>query len=152
VTPAVDVDHVWLCGPLAMVTDARDVVAGFGVPRDKVHVELFYVDEPPPPVQRADPITAPGETSEVTIVLDGRSATSAFPRDRPILDSAQATRADLPFACKGGVCGTCRARVTAGEVAMRRNFALEPEEIAAGFVLTCQSLPVTATVTVDFDA
>jgi len=88
----------------------------------------------------------------VTIVLDGRSATSPMPRDRAILDSAQATRADLPFACKGGVCGTCRARLTAGDVTMARNYALEPAEIAAGFVLTCQSRLVTPKVTVDFDA
>ena len=61
-------------------------------------------------------------------------------------------RVDLPFACKGGVCGTCRARVTAGAVAMRRNFALEDDELAAGFVLTCQSRPTTDAVTVDYDS
>jgi ring-1,2-phenylacetyl-CoA epoxidase subunit PaaE len=151
VTPARDIDHAWLCGPLAMVTGARDVLAELGVPREKVHIELFYVDEPPPEVHREDPV-APGETSAVTIVLDGRSATSALPRDRAILDSAAAVRADLPFACKGGVCGTCRARVTAGEVRMLRNYALEPAEVEAGFVLTCQSRPVTPAVTVDYDA
>ena len=68
-----------------------------------------------------------------------------------MLDAAQRVRADLPFACKGGVCGTCRARVTTGEVHMRRNYALEEEEVAAGYVLTCQSLPLTDAVTVDFD-
>ena len=69
-----------------------------------------------------------------------------------MLDAAQKVRGDLPFACKGGVCGTCRARVTDGEVTMRRNFALEDDEVDAGFVLTCQSLPVSDEVTVDFDA
>jgi ring-1,2-phenylacetyl-CoA epoxidase subunit PaaE len=69
----------------------------------------------------------------------------------PVLDAAQKIRSDLPFACRGGVCGTCRARVTSGEVRMRRNFALEPEEVAAGYVLTCQSLPVTDALTVDYD-
>jgi ring-1,2-phenylacetyl-CoA epoxidase subunit PaaE len=151
VTPVDDVDHVWLCGPLTMVTGARDVLAEFGVPREKVHVELFYVDEPPPEVRRDGP-TVTGETSEVTVVLDGRSSTAPMPRDQRVLDAAQATRADLPFACKGGVCGTCRARVTEGEVDMVRNYALEPAEVAAGFVLTCQSHPVSAAVTVDFDA
>jgi ring-1,2-phenylacetyl-CoA epoxidase subunit PaaE len=68
-----------------------------------------------------------------------------------VLDAAQKVRGDLPFACKGGVCGTCRARVTEGEVTMRRNFALEDEEVEAGFVLTCQSRPDTDAVTVDFD-
>ena len=75
-----------------------------------------------------------------------------MPREAAILDSAQATRADLPFACKGGVCGTCRARLTEGEVTMARNYALEPAELAAGFILTCQSRPVTPAVTVSFDA
>ena len=69
-----------------------------------------------------------------------------------MLESAQTVRGDLPFACRGGVCGTCRARVTDGEVTMRRNFALEDDEVAAGFVLTCQALPVSAAVTVDYDA
>jgi ring-1,2-phenylacetyl-CoA epoxidase subunit PaaE len=151
VTPVDDVDHVWLCGPLPMVTGARDVLSELGVPREKVHVELFYVDEPPPEVRREGPAVT-GETSKVTVVLDGRSSTAPMPRDERILDAAQATRADLPFACKGGVCGTCRARVTEGEVDMVRNYALEPEEVEAGFVLTCQSHPVSAAVTVDFDA
>jgi ring-1,2-phenylacetyl-CoA epoxidase subunit PaaE len=75
-----------------------------------------------------------------------------MPRDRALLDSAGTARSDLPFACKGGVCGTCRARVTVGEVDMRRNYALEQAEVTDGFVLTCQSYPVTDVVTVDFDA
>jgi ring-1,2-phenylacetyl-CoA epoxidase subunit PaaE len=85
-------------------------------------------------------------------VLDGRTTTTPMPRDATLLDSAQAVRSDLPFACKGGVCGTCRARVTAGEVEMRRNYALEPAEVDAGYVLTCQTLPLSDAVTVDFDA
>jgi ring-1,2-phenylacetyl-CoA epoxidase subunit PaaE len=85
-------------------------------------------------------------------VLDGRTTTAAMPQDQPILDAAAAVRSDLPFACKGGVCGTCRARVTAGEVDMRRNYALSDDEVERGFVLTCQSRPVSAAVTVDFDA
>jgi ring-1,2-phenylacetyl-CoA epoxidase subunit PaaE len=74
------------------------------------------------------------------------------PRDTTILDGVARARPDLPFACKGGVCGTCRARVIAGDVAMRRNFALEAAELDAGFVLTCQSRPTSDTVTVDYDA
>jgi ring-1,2-phenylacetyl-CoA epoxidase subunit PaaE len=145
------VDHVWLCGPFGMIADARAVLAELGVAPERVHVELFYVDEPPPAVQR--PIgRAPGETSSVTVVLDGRSTVSLMSKESPILDSAQATRADLPFACKGGVCGTCRAHLTSGEVEMRRNYALDEDEVERGFVLTCQSRPVSDEVTVDFDA
>ena len=82
-----------------------------GVPRERVHFELFYVDEPPPELTRAEP-----EVDRVTAATSpscstAASTTSAMPRDQPILDAAQRTRADLPFACKGGVCGTCRAHV-----------------------------------------
>jgi ring-1,2-phenylacetyl-CoA epoxidase subunit PaaE len=134
-----------------MVIDARHVLTEQGVPPEKVHVELFYVEEPPPQVERVSS-TMTGETSDVTIVLDGVSSTGPMPREQKILDAAQATRSDLPFACRGGVCGTCRARITEGTVDMSRNFALSPAEIAAGFVLACQSRPVSPAVTVDFDA
>jgi ring-1,2-phenylacetyl-CoA epoxidase subunit PaaE len=146
------VDHWWLCGPHGLVTDARALLTELGVPREKVHQELFYVDDVPPQPVRGDDATVTGPSSQVTVVLDGRSTTLALPKDEPVLDSAQRARSDLPFACKGGVCGTCRARLTEGEVDMRRNYALEPAEVEAGYVLTCQSLPVSDAVTVDFDA
>jgi ring-1,2-phenylacetyl-CoA epoxidase subunit PaaE len=149
--PVGSMDHVWLCGPFAMINDARTVLEELGVPAERVHFELFYVDEPPPELHRAGPVVT-GETSDVTVVLDGLSATAPMPRDQTILDAAQAARSDLPFACKGGVCGTCRALVREGEVDMRRNYALEPAEVDAGFVLTCQTYPVGDCVTVDFDA
>jgi len=149
--PIAAVDQVWLCGPFGLIADARAVLAELGVDDRRVHFELFYVDEPLPAVLREDPVVS-GETSEVTIVLDGRTTTSAMSRGTSVLDSAQATRTDLPFACKGGVCGTCRAKLCDGEVDMRRNYALEKAEVEQGFVLTCQSYPLSAEVTVDFDA
>ena len=146
------VDHWWLCGPFGMVTEAKALLESLGVPADRVHQELFYVDDlPPDPVRHEEP-GVDGASSEVTVLLDGRGTTTAIARDTRILDGAQRARPDLPFACKGGVCGTCRAKVVDGEVTMLRNFALEPDEIAAGFVLTCQSVPVSDTITVDFDA
>ena len=145
------VDHWWLCGPLGVTEAAAQVLEEFGVDRSRVRRELFYVDEPPPEVHRVDDVPT-GETSDVTVVLDGRTTTVAVPLTERVLDGAQRVRGDLPFACKGGVCGTCRARVVDGEVRMRRNFALEDDEVAAGFVLTCQSLPVSDRVTLDFDA
>jgi ring-1,2-phenylacetyl-CoA epoxidase subunit PaaE len=146
------VDHWWLCGPHGMVGEARALLAGLGVPAERVHQELFYVDDVPPQPVRGDDAVVAGPSSQVTVVLDGRTTTVALPRDVPVLDSAQKIRGDLPFACKGGVCGTCRARVTAGEVEMRRNYALEPAEVEAGYVLTCQTLPLSDAVTVDYDA
>jgi ring-1,2-phenylacetyl-CoA epoxidase subunit PaaE len=152
VVPTSDVDHWWLCGPFGMLTDADAVLVDHGVPRSKVHRELFYVDEPPPPVDRPEESTVEGPAATVTVRLDGRETVLQLPADTPILDAAQRVRADLPFACKGGVCGTCRAKLTAGKVEMRRNYALEQHELDAGFVLTCQSLPRSEEITVDYDA
>ncbi|BCJ48921.1 phenylacetic acid degradation protein [Actinoplanes sp. NBRC 14428] len=144
------VDHWWLCGPFGMVSDATEVLGEHGVAPERIHRELFWVDEAPPePLREAREPSGPA--SDVTVILDGRSTTAAVPEGRTVLEGVQRSRPDLPFACKGGVCGTCRARVVEGEVRMRRNFALEPAEVAAGFVLTCQSVPVSPTVTVDFD-
>ncbi|WP_159837709.1 1,2-phenylacetyl-CoA epoxidase subunit PaaE [Nocardia sp. CY41] len=150
--PVEAVGDFWLCGPIGMVTDARDILLDVGVRAEQIHQELFFVEDTAPPPVRHLEHGATGPTSEVTIVLDGNSSTLALPCDVSILDAAQASRADLPFACKGGVCGTCRAKVTVGEVDMRRNYALEKSEVDNGFVLTCQSFPVSEVVTVDFDA
>ena len=145
------VDHWWVCGPLGLVTDALAVLAEFGVSRERIHREHFYVgDDPPAEVHHADAATGPG--AAVTVILDGRATTVTVPPGVAILDGAQQARGDLPFACKGGVCGTCRALVTQGQVTMRRNYALEDSELAAGYVLTCQSLPSTDTVTVSYDS
>ena len=149
----VGADHWWLCGPFEMVASASVLLRARGVAAARIHRELFYVEDVPPPLARHEeaPLAA-GATSEATITLDGRSTTVPLARDVAVLEGAQRVRPDLPFACKGGVCGTCRARVTSGEVRMPRNFALEESEVAAGFVLTCQSLPVSGALTVDYDA
>lgn len=147
-----EIDHFWLCGPFGMVTDAQQVLGDLGVAKENVHAELFYVDDVPPPQEKHREPGVTGPSSEVTITLDGRSVTGTLPQDESILDSGEQLRSDLPFACKGGVCGTCRAKVTSGDVDMRRNYALEDNEVAAGFVLTCQTFPLSDTVTVDFDA
>jgi ring-1,2-phenylacetyl-CoA epoxidase subunit PaaE len=149
--PVSAVDHWWLCGPFGMVTDARSVLAEHAVPPARVHQELFYVGDVPPEPARHEEAVDAGPHSTVTVVLDGRSTTVAVPAGSTILDAVSRTRPDLPFACKGGICGTCRARLVDGEVRMRRNFALEEAELDAGFVLTCQAVPVGESVTVDYD-
>lgn len=149
--PVADVDGFWLCGPFPMIESARDVLRDLGAPDEKVHRELFFVDDiPPPPVEHAE-AGLEGPSSRVAVTLDGRTTELSLPRDRPVLDAAQETRADLPYACKGGVCGTCRAKVVSGEVNMRRNYALEDDELADGYVLTCQSLPVSDELALDYD-
>ena len=134
------VDHWWLCGPFGMVTDAIEVLRELGVDAGRIHRELFWVgDEPPAEATHED---APvGAGASLTVILDGRSTTLTLPAGTPVLDGAQRARPDLPFACKGGVCGTCRAKVISGAAVMRRNYALEQREIDAGYVLTCQALP-----------
>ncbi|WP_306369413.1 1,2-phenylacetyl-CoA epoxidase subunit PaaE [Nocardiopsis sp. CC223A] len=146
-------DHWWLCGPFGMVDDARRVLAERGVPAERVHRELFFVEgaEPPPQARHEEP-GVDGPASEVTVILDGRTTTLTLPRGVPVLDAAQRYRPDLPFACKGGVCGTCRVKVCDGEVRMLRNYALDEAEVAAGYALSCQALPETDAVTVDFDS
>jgi ring-1,2-phenylacetyl-CoA epoxidase subunit PaaE len=145
------VDHWWLCGPFGMVEDAIGVLTSLGVARDRIRRELFYVEEEPPAeAKHAEAPAGPG--AEVTVLLDGRSSTTTVEPGTPILDGALRVRPDLPFACKGGVCGTCRALLVKGEVTMRRNYALEREELEAGYVLTCQALPASDQLTVDYDA
>ncbi len=150
IVPGDAIEEWFLCGPYGMVVDARDVLTARGVPEAAVHTELFHVDAPPEPVRR--PGDQPGAGAEVTILLDGRSSTFTMGREERVLDAALKVRGELPYACKGGVCSTCKAKVLDGEVTMARNYALEPDEVAAGYVLTCQSSPTTDRLTVDYDA
>ena len=106
---------------------------------------------PRPPVADSQDDGSVGEAS-LTVRLDGRASELALrPDGPPVLEAALAVRSDLPFACKGGVCGTCRARLVEGTVQMDANYALEPDEIERGYVLTCQSHPTSARVVLDYD-
>jgi ring-1,2-phenylacetyl-CoA epoxidase subunit PaaE len=150
------VDEWFLCGPYGLVTGAREVLDGLGVPRDRVRAELFHAEDlPPTPTQtprRTDDGDGPAGTgAKLTVLLDGRASTVVMEPGERVLDAALRVRPELPFACKGGVCSTCRARLVQGEVRMARNYALEPAELAAGYVLTCQSSAVTDELTVDYD-
>ncbi|HEX6576732.1 MAG TPA: 1,2-phenylacetyl-CoA epoxidase subunit PaaE [Jiangellaceae bacterium] len=150
--PPETVDEWYLCGPQQLVTMARDVLLRHGVDRAHVHSELFHVGDLP--ARRAAPPEAPGATvSEVTVVLDGRRSTVEITDpDETVLEAVLRVRNDAPFACKGGVCGTCRAKLLDGKVEMERNFALEDDELGEGYVLTCQSHPSTPSVSLDYDA
>ena len=148
---AVDsVDEWFLCGPYGMVLDARSALAAHGVHETTVHTELFHVEGAP--VSRPTRTSAERPGATVTIRLDGRSSEITVEPEERILDAALRSRPELPYACKGGVCSTCRARIVEGRVEMARNFALEPDELAAGYVLTCQATPLTDRVVVDYDS
>ncbi|MEY9952777.1 1,2-phenylacetyl-CoA epoxidase subunit PaaE [Leifsonia sp. EB34] len=154
--PPDTVDQWFLCGPFELVQLCRDVLETYDVPRQNIHFELFTTGEPGE--VRGDvghPVVVhEGEkTAEIEFTLDGQTSTVTTPVDanESVLNAALRVRPDVPFACTGGVCGTCRARLLSGDVRMTENYALEPEELEAGYVLTCQSHPLTEKVTVDYD-
>ncbi|MDH3302743.1 MAG: phenylacetate-CoA oxygenase/reductase subunit PaaK [Acidimicrobiia bacterium] len=143
------VDGWYLCGPLDMVETAQATLGSLGVDEADVHYELFFD-------QRIEPVVEPEDDAEgivtVYVTIDGRtSVVKADPNGPPLLDYARSVRAEVPFACKGGMCATCKAQVISGEVTMEKNYALTDDELAAGYVLTCQSHPVTDEVTLSYD-
>lgn len=147
--PPRDVDEWFLCGPFAMVTEVRQVLLDEGVTTDRVHLELFYADVPPPRPRTVTVGSSP--RTRLTAVLHGRTTTLDMERhDERVLDALLAVRPDAPFACRGGVCGTCRARVVHGAVEMDADYALAPDELASGVVLTCQSRPVSEEVRLEY--
>lgn len=153
-------DEVFLCGPQEMIFTVRDWLQQQGVENRKIHFELFHtVDNAtkeaagPKGPRKPDARAPAAAVSEVTVRLDGVSHTFPLSYDGDsVLNAALMEGVDLPFACKGGVCCTCRAKLIEGEVEMDVNYALEADELAAGFVLTCQSHPRTSTVVIDFDS
>lgn len=154
-TPPDTVDDWLLCGPFEMVEQARDQLLARGVTNRQIHLELFHVEGEPFPSRRrscAPRSMLDAEGAAVTVRLGGRTTAFRMPPEGSVLDATLAVRSDAPYACKGGVCGTCRARLVEGEVTMARRYALDDEEVAGGFVLACQSVPATPTVVLDFDA
>lgn len=150
--PPAGIDEWFVCGPFSMVETVRATLRGRGVPAASIRAELFHTSDPVVvPTEPDDPAALEGAPA-VTLVLHGRRTELRVPREgRSILDAALAVRPDAPYACKGGVCGTCRCRLVEGEVRMDHAYALEEDEIGAGVRLACQSHPVSDTVTVDFD-
>ncbi|MEU7328132.1 2Fe-2S iron-sulfur cluster-binding protein [Streptomyces parvus] len=149
VLPVPEVDGWFLCGPLGLVRGTEKALKALGVDRSRVHQEIFHVDEGSTDVTVVK-VAAPSD-SVLTATLHGRSGSWPVENAESLLETVLRSRSDAPYACKGGVCGTCRAFLMSGEVRMDRNFALEPEETEAGFVLACQSHPLTPEVELDFD-
>jgi ring-1,2-phenylacetyl-CoA epoxidase subunit PaaE len=146
--PVDGIDEAFVCGPASMIDEVEGALVAAGVPRSHVHVERFGV--PGAAVAAVD--DAEAAEARVTLVVDGVRREIDFHRGQhSILDAGRAAGIDLPFSCKGGMCSTCRARLLEGEVKMAKNYALEPHEVAAGFVLTCQSYPLTERVVISFD-
>jgi ring-1,2-phenylacetyl-CoA epoxidase subunit PaaE len=152
--PAGKIDHAFICGPFQMNDEAEAALLAAGVPEDRIHIERFGIAQTPGTVGAVVHEARPGdaEQARVTIIRDGLKREIQFFKDQPsILDCASAAGLEVPFSCTSGVCGTCRAKVIEGDVRMDRNFALDKNEVAAGFVLTCQAHPMTERVVLSFD-
>lgn len=148
-----DADEWFLCGPLALVDLCREVLADVGVPREHIRFELFTTGDEPARTARPVTVRSDEKTVRIEVNLDGVSSTVESPvaARESVLNAALRVRPDAPFACAGGVCGTCRARVIEGSVTMTENYALEPDELERGYVLTCQSHPTSDRLVVDYD-
>jgi ring-1,2-phenylacetyl-CoA epoxidase subunit PaaE len=149
--PAATIDAAFVCGPAPMMDAAEAALLAAGVARERILVERFGTPLPQAGPRKAA-ATSGGPSATVHVIQHGKERVLSVPMDGvAVLDAGLAAGIDLPFACKGGVCCTCRARVLEGEVRMDRNYTLEAHEMAKGFVLTCQSHPVTSKVVVSYD-
>ena len=146
------VDAWFICGPGPMMDSAEAALLDRGIAKERIHIERFTADRPPEAMARelAELSTKAAGTT-ISVTLDGRTRRVEFTQAN-ILDSARVAGLPAPFACKAGVCATCRARVTSGKVEMAARYGLSDEELAAGYILTCQSVPLGEGVAVDYDA
>lgn len=150
--PAASIDQVFVCGPAGMIEDLEATLADLGVAREKIHIERFVSALDGRPRAQPAPIAASAPPKNIAaLIVDGKRRDVPVAEGEAILDAALRAGMDLPYACKGGMCSTCRAKVVEGKVEMALNYSLEPWEIAAGFVLTCQSHPLTDKVVIDYD-
>lgn len=151
VVPAAAVDHIFVCGPTGMSDDLEVTLKDIGIPPEKIHIERFVsaLGGRPRPRPAVAPKARPAHLAD--LIIDGKRREVPVAEGESILDAALRAGMDLPFACKGGMCSTCRAKVVEGAVEMDVNYSLEPWELKAGFVLTCQAHPTGARVMIDFD-
>ena len=149
-----DIDYAFVCGPQTMIESVVEQLQARGLEKSQIKFELFGAPKGPRALRTGrEAPTAPGKGQcEVTVVQDGHSRTFTIDKNKDsVLDAALAQGVELPYSCKGGVCSTCRCKVVEGEVDMDANFALEDYEVARGFVLSCQSFPVSDRLVLDFD-
>ena len=149
--PAASVDHVFICGPTGMSEDIEATCRAIGIADEKIHVERFVSEfgGKPRPKTTVAPGTPPKAVA--SLIIDGKRREVPIAEGEAILDAALRAGMDLPFACKGGMCSTCRAKLVEGEAQMEVNYSLEPWELKAGFILTCQAKPCSERVVVDYD-
>jgi ring-1,2-phenylacetyl-CoA epoxidase subunit PaaE len=145
------VDHVFICGPMGMSEDVEATCRDIGIVPERIHVERFVSEFGGKPRPKAVISATAPPKAMASLVIDGKRREVPVAEGEAILDAALRAGMDLPFACKGGMCSTCRAKLVEGEAQMEVNYSLEPWELKAGFILTCQARPVTDRVVVDYD-
>ena len=144
------VDDWYLCGPYEMVQTAHAVLRDRGVEPEHLHDELFFAGPLDPSLLPPEPEETEG-TVALSFTLEGRESYVRMRPETSVLDAALVARRELPYSCKGGMCASCKARLVEGTVRMDKNYALVEEDLAAGYVLTCQSHPTSDRIVVDFD-
>lgn len=145
------IDHAFLCGPEAMIAEVSATLADAGLAPERIHSELFTTGASLPARPRPVPMPGAAPFAVATVVSDGIRTGVPMEDGEAVLDAALRAGLDLPYSCRGGMCSTCRARVSEGTVRMDVNYGLEPWETEAGYVLTCQAHPTTPRVLVDYD-
>jgi ring-1,2-phenylacetyl-CoA epoxidase subunit PaaE len=149
--PAASVDHFFICGPAGMSETVEATCREIGIAAERIHVERFVSEFGGKPRPKAVvPASAPAKAF-AALIIDGKRREVPVAEGEAILDAALRAGVDLPFACKGGMCSTCRARLVEGTAQMEVNYSLEPWELKKGFILTCQARPTTDKVVVDYD-
>jgi ring-1,2-phenylacetyl-CoA epoxidase subunit PaaE len=154
VVPAESIDHAFLCGPGGLIETAERALRGLGLLPERIHVERFTIDGAPAPTRpppRGNGAAARAIVAEAEAVRDGIRHHFPVGEDQSIIEAAESAGLDLPYSCRGGMCCTCRAKLIEGKVEMAVNYSLEGWELAAGYVLTCQSHPKTPKVVLDYD-
>ena len=149
--PASDVDHVFICGPTGMSEDIEATCGDIGIAADRIHVERFVSEFGGKPRPKAVIALGTPPKAMASLIIDGKRREVPVAEGEAVLDAALRAGMDLPFACKGGMCSTCRAKLVEGSAEMEVNYSLEPWELAAGFILTCQARPTSERVVVDYD-
>ncbi len=150
-----EVDHVFLCGPDTLIKDARAKLMDMGLPREKIHFEFFRAgpegEVKRRPLKKEAVVGTEASGADVTVIVDGARHSFKLPEGAYVVDAATAAGVRVPYSCKGGMCCTCRAKLVEGKVEMARNFSLEPWEVEAGFVLSCQAQAKSDRIVLDYD-
>lgn len=151
---AEEIDHVFLCGPGAMIDEARHALTRLGMPESRVHIEYFSNDGVPVTPRRAgfdDVVTGERPVAQARITLNGSAYEFPMLEGETVIDAGERAGLEMPYSCRGGMCCTCRGKVVSGTVEMALNYSLEPWEQEAGYVLTCQARPITKEIVIDYD-